>query len=313
MVEQNNGKPQATPTMLVVLAHPDDETFGMGGTLALYARQGVKVHLICATRGEVGEIDPEYMEGHTSKAEVRESELRCAAGVLGLSGVHFLNYRDSGMPGSPDNENPRALVAQPLEQVAEEITTWIRRLRPQVVITFDPIGGYRHPDHIAIHNATVHAFYASGDPQAYPDELPPYQPQRLFFHVIPHGFLRLAVRVMPLLRMDPRHIGRNKDIDLVSISEVQFPIHAVVDFRPVAEIRDKASACHASQGGGQLFQGLLGRARRLIDTRENFMQAYPNPQHSRVSHDLFKGVTFTPEPVPSEPEEIKIEETHTHA
>ncbi len=304
MVERNNGKSQAVPTLLAVLAHPDDETFGIGGTLALYAKRGVKVHLICATRGEVGEIDPEYMEGHASKAEVRESELRCAAGVLGLAGVHFLNYRNSGMPGTPDNNHPQALVAQPLDQVAGEITGWIRRLRPQVVVTFDPIGGYRHPDHIAIHNATVHAFYTAADPQAYPDGLPPYQPQRLFFHVIPHGFLRLAVHLMPLFGVDPRQTGRNKDIDLVSISEVKFPVHTVVDFRPVADARDKATACHASQGGGMLFQGLIGRARKLLATRETFMQAYPTPVKGRVSHDLFQGVTLEQEPQPAEQEKL---------
>ncbi len=300
MVERDNGNQKEVPTLLAVMAHPDDETFGIGGTLALYARRGVKVHLVCATRGEVGEIDENYMEGHDSKAEVREAELRCAAGVLGLTSVNFLNYRDSGMPGSPDNQNPRALVAQPLEQVAGEITEWIRRLRPQVVITFDPIGGYRHPDHIAIHNATVRAFDAAADPQIYPDGLPAYQPQRLFFSVIPHGFLRVAVRLMPLFGFNPRQVGRNKDIDLVSISEVTFPVQAVVDFRPVADIRDKATACHASQGGGSLFQGMFGRLRRLFATRETFMQAYPIPQPGRISHDLFKGVTFEQEPLPAE-------------
>ncbi len=244
------------------------------------------------------------MQGHATKAEVRESELRCAAGVLGLSGVHFLDYRDSGMPGTPDNQHPRALVAQPLDQVAGEITAWIRRLKPQVVITFDPIGGYRHPDHIAIHNATVHAFYAAGDPQAYPDELPPYQPQRLFFHVIPHGFLRLAVRLMPLFGKDPRRTGRNQDIDLAAISEVQFPVHAMVDFRPVADVRDRATACHASQGGGMLFQGLLGRARKLLATRETFMQAYPKPEKGRILHDLFQGVTVEQELQPAEEEKL---------
>ena len=85
--------------MLVCLAHPDDETFGMGGTLALYARRGVQVHLVCATRGDVGDVDLELMQGFSTIAERRESELRCAAGILGLTGIYFLGYRDSGMPG----------------------------------------------------------------------------------------------------------------------------------------------------------------------------------------------------------------------
>ena len=85
--------------ILVVLAHPDDESFGMGGTLALYVRQGVDVRLICATRGEVGEVDLSFKETIKSAARLRTQELRCAVDALGLSELYFLNYRDSGMPG----------------------------------------------------------------------------------------------------------------------------------------------------------------------------------------------------------------------
>jgi LmbE family N-acetylglucosaminyl deacetylase len=115
--------------LLAVLAHPDDETFGMGGTLAFYAQRGAAVHLICATRGEVGEVDEKYMQGFQSIAELRESELRCAAGILGLTGVYFLGYRDSGMPGSPDNQHPNALVAQSLDEVAAKVAHYIRLLK----------------------------------------------------------------------------------------------------------------------------------------------------------------------------------------
>ena len=104
-----------------VLAHPDDESFGMGGTLALYAQKGCDVYLICATRGEVGDVDPKHLEGFSSVAELREGELRCAAGHLGLKDVFFLDYRDSGMPGSPDNQHPDAQVAHPVEEVAGKV------------------------------------------------------------------------------------------------------------------------------------------------------------------------------------------------
>ena len=124
--------------LLAVVAHPDDETFGMGGTLAYYADQGVDVHLICATRGEVGEVEPERLTGYDSIADLREHELRCAAAILGIKQIHFLGYRDSGMPGSPDNEHPQALVQAPLEKVAGEIIHIMRQVRPQVVLTFDP-------------------------------------------------------------------------------------------------------------------------------------------------------------------------------
>ncbi|MGB5844750.1 MAG: PIG-L family deacetylase, partial [Anaerolineales bacterium] len=124
-------------TLLAVLAHPDDESFGMGGTLALYAQRGVDVHLICATRGEVGEVAPHFLEGFQSIGELREHELRCAAGNLGLAGVYFLDYRDSGMAGSPENDHPQALAAAPIDEVAAMVTGYIRQLRPQVVLTFD--------------------------------------------------------------------------------------------------------------------------------------------------------------------------------
>jgi len=134
--------------LLSVLAHPDDESFGMGGTLAKYAKSGTEVHLICATRGEAGEVDPEYLAGFSSIGQLRESELFCAVEKLGIEEVHLLGYRDSGMSGSADNNKPEALVNAPLNQVAEEITEIIRRIKPQVILTFDPNGGYRHPDHI---------------------------------------------------------------------------------------------------------------------------------------------------------------------
>jgi LmbE family N-acetylglucosaminyl deacetylase len=118
--------------LLAVLAHPDDESFGMGGTLALYAQHGVEVHLICATRGEVGETPPDFERNDRSIAELRMDELRCAGQILGLKEVHFLKYRDSGMPGSADNNHPRALAAAPMEQVAKEVAGLIRKLKPQV-------------------------------------------------------------------------------------------------------------------------------------------------------------------------------------
>jgi N-acetyl-1-D-myo-inositol-2-amino-2-deoxy-alpha-D-glucopyranoside deacetylase len=277
-------------TLLAVLAHPDDETFGTGGTLALYARRGVSVYLVCATRGEVGDVDERFLRGFNSIAERRENELRCAAEKLGLAGVYFLGYRDSGMPGSPDNNHPQALAAQPLEKVAADVAYYIRKLCPQVVITFDPIGGYHHPDHIAIHNATVRAFELAGDAQAMQDGQPPYQPQRLYFQTMSRKFLRMAVRLIKLSGRDPRHFGRNKDVDLAAIAEVEFPIHKVIDYRPVAKIRDEASNCHASQDGSGMGAGVAGSLRRLFFSSEAYMQAYPQPTSNKKSADLFEGV-----------------------
>ena len=237
------------PVILSVLAHPDDESFGMGGTLALYSQKGSDVYLICATRGEVGDVDPKLMEGFSSIAELREGELRCAAGHLGLKDVFFLDYRDSGMPGSPDNKHPDAQVAHPIDEVAGKVVKYIRELKPDIVLTFDPIGGYRHPDHIHIHNATVLAFEKAADPSFHPEAGAPFQPGKLYFHTFPRGFLKLAVRIMPLFGKDPTRFGNNGDIDMKSIAEVNFPTHAKIDISPAQVLKAAASACHASQGG----------------------------------------------------------------
>jgi LmbE family N-acetylglucosaminyl deacetylase len=287
-----NGKsPDRNHTLLAVLAHPDDESFGMGGTLALYARRGAAVHLACATRGEVGEVEAHFLEHFASIGDLRENELRCAAGMLGLAGVHFLGYRDSGMPGSPENVHPNALAAAPLDEVAAKVAHLIRKLRPQVVVTFDPVGGYRHPDHIAIHQATVKAFYAAGDPAVYPGEEQAYQPQKLYFHTFPRGWLKWALRLMPLVGKDPRHFGQNGDIDLVVLAQDDFPVHARIDFSPVKELKEKASACHASQGGMTQQAGLLRYVLRLTASRENYMRAYPEPTPGLREGDLFDGIT----------------------
>jgi LmbE family N-acetylglucosaminyl deacetylase len=278
------------PTLLAVFAHPDDESFGCGGTLARYAWSGVRVHLICATGGEEGSSDPEHLEGYASLAERRRDELSCAARSLGLSSVIMLGYRDSGMPGAAANQHPEALAAQPLDAVTARVTREIRRLRPQVIITFDPIGGYRHPDHIAIQRATVAAFHAAGDPARYPGDLPPHQPQKLYFLTFPRRLLRAVVRLMPLFGRDPRRFGRNQDVDLAALAEVEFPVHARIDVLPVLEARQAAGACHASQGGGRA--GLLTRLLSLFGGYETFMRAYPEAPPGLRERDLFEGVRF---------------------
>ncbi|HJW89861.1 MAG TPA: PIG-L family deacetylase, partial [Anaerolineales bacterium] len=275
-------------TLLAVLAHPDDESFGMGGTLALYARRGVAVHLVCATRGEAGEVDEQLLSGKRSIAELRENELRCAAQKLGLAGVHFLGYRDSGMAGSPENQHPLSLAAAPLEEVAGRVACYIRRLRPQVILTFDPIGGYRHPDHIAVHQATVRAFEVAGDPAAYPGEDLAYRPQKLYFHTFPRRWLRLAVRLMPLFGKDPRRFGKNQDVDLLSFSDVNFPVHARIDYRPVLEQKMEASSCHASQNNFGQTSTPLRWAFRLSPTQDVFTRAYPPAGPGVREHDLFE-------------------------
>ena len=279
--------------MVFVGAHPDDETFGLGGTMAKYAAAGVRVYYACATRGEVGAADPEYLQGHASPGDMRWSELECASKELGLAGVIHLGYRDSGMPGSADNQHPDALVMAPLAEVTGRVVKVIRQVRPQVVLTFDPIGGYRHPDHIAIHQATVAAFAAAGDPQQFPEAGPAYRPQKLYFMVFPRRLLRLAVRLLPLFRQDPRHFGRNHDIDLVSLSDVEFPTHVHIDIRGEPQRRkEAASACHRSQlSSGPRPGGVMYWIGRLIPQTETYMRVQPPAQDGQVHEkDLFEGV-----------------------
>ena len=276
--------------LLVVLAHPDDETFGMGGTLALYAQQGVEVHLVCATRGEVGEVEPERLQGFASIGELREHELCCAAEVLGLRKVHFLDYRDSGMSGSVDNQNPQALVQAPVEQVAGQVSVYIREIQPQVVLTFDPVGGYMHPDHIAIQKATVLAFSMAGDPKTKGQSLPPFTPQKLYFHTMPHGFMKLAVKLMPLFGKDPAKFGKNEDIDLTAVLAHDFPTNARINYKKVARIREEASACHASQGGDRTSGYLVTWLLRQFSSSETFMRVVPPPVKGHVEKDLFEGI-----------------------
>lgn len=277
--------------MLVILAHPDDESFGMGGTLAHYAALGVEIHLICATRGEVGEVGPEYLEGYESIAELREAELICAAGHLGLEQVHFLDYRDSGMPGTPENEHPGALAGADLDEVAQKIAGLIREIRPDVVVTFDPIGGYRHPDHIFIHRAATAAFRRSGDPD-FPAPGEPFQPAKLYYHTISKRFLQFSVRLLRLLGKDPSRWGKNQDIDLTELAETTFPVHARINYQHVAKRKEAAAACHASQSSSSLIGGFFGWLFKIFGFRSEdlFMRAYPEPAEGEMEQDLFSGL-----------------------
>ena len=280
-------------TLIFVGAHPDDESFGLGGTLAKYAGEGAQVYYACATRGEVGTIAPEFLQGYATPGDCRWDELTCAAKALGLAGVIHLGYRDSGMPGAEDNHHPEALAAAPLAEVTGRVVKVLRELQPQVVITFDPIGGYRHPDHIAIHLATVEAFTAAADPARYPEHGPAYQPQKLYYTVFSRTFLKVAVRVLRLFGRDPRRFGRNGDIDIASLAEVNYPPTAYIAVRgEAARRRDEASACHRSQlDEGTNNRGIFAVLIRLLRNRDAFMRVYPPPAPGAPREsDLFANV-----------------------
>lgn len=280
-----------TETILAVLAHPDDESFGLGGTLALYASKGYDTYLVCATRGEVGTVDEEHLNGYKDIAELRTDELMRAAKHLGLKGVFFLGYRDSGMPGTEDNRHPDAQINHPIDEVAGRIVKYIRALKPDVVITFDPIGGYKHPDHIHVHNATVLAFERADETSFHPEAGAPFKPRALYYQVFPRASLKWMTRLMALTGRDPTKWGRNGDINLKELADVDFPVHVRLDIRSVAEIKRQAGAQHASQGGVGMRRGLMGFVSRLFGEREDYMRAYP-PVNGRFrrKQDLFDGL-----------------------
>ena len=275
--------------ILAVLAHPDDEAFGMGGTLALYSSLGAQVYLICATLGEVGEVPAEFQQAGQTTAQLREAELRCSADALGMQNVFLLGYRESGMAGSPENHHPQALAAQPLEAVADRIADILRQVQPQVVLTFDPFGGYGHPDHIRIQQATVRAF------EKVRSELSPDQNHwlnRLYFHTMPKGFLKMGIWMMRLQGKDPHRAGLNGDIDLIDIANHSYPTHARINYKLVEKQRAQAAACHASQGGAAKPAPLQAFLSRFVDHKTDlFMQAWPAPgPGKRVSADLLDGL-----------------------
>ncbi len=282
-------------TLVFVGAHPDDESFGPGATLARYSAAGVKVYCICATGGEAGTVEPKHLEGYDSIKSLRADELRRAGEALGLSGIFHLGYRDSGMRGTLDNNHQDSLAMASLDEAAGRIVKIFRQIRPDVVITHDAGGSYGHPDHIATHEATNRAFYASGDSEQYPGTGTPFQPAKLYYMVRPHGMMRIAVKLMPLFGQDPHHFGRNRDIDLTRTAGFEYPVHAIIRLtKQDIEAHNRAADCHASQFGGG--GGRRGGIFRIINTierfrqpRNHFMRAYPSPTRHREK-DLFEGL-----------------------
>ena len=276
--------------LLAVFAHPDDESFGPGGTLAKYAAEGVDVHVAIATDGAAGSVAEGYEALREQLAEVRRDELEAAAGVLGVE-LHMLGYRDSGYIDDPANEHPEAFINVDQDEAAKRIVHLIRKLRPQVVLTHDETGGYYHPDHIMAHKITTKAFRAAGEPDRYPEIGPaPYSPQRLYYSVVPTRWLKVYTLLMRLRGRDPTRGGRNEDIDLTQMGRAQDELNAAINIFPYWEKKREAGAQHRSQGGGTSMSRLLPQwlEKRLFST-EYFIQAYPSPQEDVWKRDLFPG------------------------
>ena len=171
--------------LLTVHAHPDDEASKGAGTVARYHAEGVHTVLVTCTGGEEGDILNPAMDQPGIRdrlPEVRREELDRAAQIIGYDEVILLGYRDSGMPDSPANSDPRSFAAAPLDEAVERLVAVIRRTRPQVIVTYPQNQeGYPHPDHLRVNEISELAFDAAADPDRFPAAGPAWQPLRLCY------------------------------------------------------------------------------------------------------------------------------------
>ena len=282
-------------TLMAVFAHPDDESFGIGGTLARYgADPDVRVVLVCATLGEAGKIADPDLATPERLGEVREKELRCACRSLGVDELRLLGYRDSGMAGTPENLDARALANADLDEVVGKIVAQIRRERPDVVVTFDQTGGYGHPDHVAVHYHAKAAFSAAADPARFPEQIAagllPYQAKKLYYTAIPHRFFVHAAEKMQELGIDvpERYLQRLEGPfglpDGACTTDVNVGDHW--------DAKQAAVECHATQlHADSIFSMLPIDVMRELQRWECFQLAKSYVgQDDQDGHDLFEGL-----------------------
>ncbi len=192
------------------------------------------------------------------------------------------------MAGTPENKDPRAFINAPEEEVVTSLVRLIRQLHPEVIMTFEPHGGYGHPDHIAIHNHTVTAFHAAGDPHQYPALGAPWQAKRLFYTAISRSFFEDMRRQMIELGLD------TKDLDSLDDDSSGWPDEAInvrLDVSQTVELKWQALQCHRTQfGPGNLFRRLPEDRVKKLMSQEYFALAWPEPALGLQLPDLFTGV-----------------------
>jgi LmbE family N-acetylglucosaminyl deacetylase len=274
-----------TRKLMCVFAHPDDESLGMGGTLAKYAAEGIEIALVTATRGERGWGGrPEAYPGAEALGRVREQELRCAAETLGIGDLTFLGIMD----GEVDQAEPGEIISR----IAKEIC----RFQPQVVVTFGPDGAYGHPDHIAISqftSAAVTAAAAGGAPGLLPAHavlthaVPSvHQVQKLYYMVDSLELVELVKQVMGgiAFQVDGKmryHVGWE-----------EWMITTRIDATAYWEAAWRAIQCHTSQlvGMAALHQLTSDQHRQAWGTG-NFYRVFSLVNGGRkVEEDLFEGL-----------------------
>jgi LmbE family N-acetylglucosaminyl deacetylase len=225
--------------------------------------------------------------------QVREAELRCACQMLGVDDVFFLDYRDSGMAGTPENEHPLALAQADFDEAVGKVVAHIRRERPDVVVTFDEKGGYGHPDHIAIHYHAKEAFVAAADPNRYPEQiengLEPHQAQKLYYTAIPSRFFReLAAKMQEMGIEIPERYQRRLDEGIGLPDDACTTDIYVKDY---LETKQAAVQCHATQlSPDSIFAMLPPDIMRELQTWECFQLAESYVGEDGDSHDLLTGL-----------------------
>ena len=228
--------------LLAVFPHPDDETLGLGSTLARYSAEGIETYLVCATRGERGWFDSEGPDpGLEGVARIREMELRCAAEQLGIHEVSFLDYID----GDVDQADP--------EEIIGRIVSHIRRIKPQIVVSFVPDGAYGHPDHIALSQFTNGALVCAADRNFVDVNVQPPHRVLKFYHMVDSlDIVSAAIEAFGGISMDVDGVTRHH------VGWEDWQITTKLDNNEHLDKGQKAIRCHKSQlpGMALLLSGL---------------------------------------------------------
>jgi N-acetyl-1-D-myo-inositol-2-amino-2-deoxy-alpha-D-glucopyranoside deacetylase len=241
--------------LLLVHAHPDDETINNGATMARYVAEGAQVTLLTCTLGEEGEIlVPELEQLAADQADqlggYRIWELRGAMDALGVTDIRFLGgpgrYRDSGMMGVPANEHPRAFWNADLDEAVAHAVAVVREVRPQVVVTYDENGGYGHPDHIQAHRVAMGAVAAAADPAYRPDLGEAWAVAKVYWCCVPRSVLQQGIDAMAAAGDDTFFEGITSADDFPS-SVPDEDVTAAVDGTAFATHKDAAMRAHPTQ------------------------------------------------------------------
>ena len=280
--------------LLTVHAHPDDESSKGAGTVARYHAEGVRTVLVTCTGGEAGDILNPAMDTAAVRADlpgVRRRELDAAAKEIGYDVVELLGYRDSGMPGSETNADPRSFAAATLEEAVGRLVALIRRERPQVVVTHEEEQQhYPHPDHLRVHEISVAAFEAAGDPAAYPGTGEPFEPLKLYYSTWPMEQFRRRHEKFLELGLESPYEQRIAEGWLERVPSR--PVTTKVDVTGYADVRRAALLAHATQidPNSPHWFGLPIEAEREIHCYDPYILARSRVPASEPEDDLFAGI-----------------------